>query len=148
MESKIIQNFKGIINDVEFDNERQYKAIEFLIENIEDKFGKLSDEFTKDLKSCSEEAQLKYDIFSYSIFEDSVMKSLNTANSIQELVINYENSNRNFEEINEKLENGNYLSLVKEKIDNLSTSFNDLLEDKDNSWIKKLDNDKSNDFER
>ena len=59
MRAKIIQEFKGEINDVKFINEQVYRTSEYLIENIENKFGEVSKNFVEDLKNTIEIAAYK-----------------------------------------------------------------------------------------
>ena len=39
MEAKIIQEFKGMINNVSIKNEKLYYCIEYILSRIENKFG-------------------------------------------------------------------------------------------------------------
>ena len=49
MECNIIQEFKGEIGEVEFDDKNIYYASQFILEKIEDKFGEVYNrEFIKD----------------------------------------------------------------------------------------------------
>ena len=67
MRAKIIQEFKGEINDVKFINEQVYRTSEYLIENIENKFGEVSKNFVEDLKNTIEIAAYKYDTFDFKV---------------------------------------------------------------------------------
>ena len=51
MEAKIIQEFKGILNNVLIENEKLYYCIEYILSKIEDKFGEcFNKKFVEDLK--------------------------------------------------------------------------------------------------
>lgn len=116
MRAKIIQEFKGEINDVKFTNEQVYRTSEYLIENIENKFGEVSKNFVEDLKNTIESAAYKYDTFDFKIFEESVINSLNVAKIAKELKINYEGIDWKMESINKNLRENKYIfKIEKEK---------------------------------
>lgn len=110
MKSEIIQHFKGKINDVEFNDERMFHTMEFLLENIENKFGNLSKDFIKDLKANLENASEKYDGFSFNVLENSIMNSLNSSDKFEDLSINYDGSEWKLDEINKNIKSGKYSS--------------------------------------
>ncbi len=108
MKVEVLQYFKGKINDVEFQNEQMFNTTEYLIENIENKFGEVSKEFVKDLKENIEYAGEKYDGFSYNILEESIMNSINSSDKFEDLFINYDGDDWKLNDINEKIKNGKY----------------------------------------
>jgi hypothetical protein len=130
MRAKIIQEFKGEINDVKFINEQVYRTSEYLIENIENKFGEVSKNFVEDLKNTIEIAAYKYDTFDFKVFEESVINSLNEAKIAKELKINYEGIDWKMELINKSLRENKYIFKIEKEIER-------------NSWENKIDKDKS-----
>ena len=130
MKAKVIQGFKGEINSVEFTNEQIYRTSEYLIENIENKFGETSKDFVEDLKDSIERAAYKYDTFDFKVFEESVIDSLNEAKTAKELKINYGGIDWKMELINKKLRENKYIFKIEKEIER-------------NSWENKIDKDKS-----
>lgn len=108
MKIEVIKYFKGKINDVEFNNEQMFNTTEYILENIENKFGEVSKEFVKDLKENIEYAAEKYDEFSYNILENSIIDSVNSSNKFEDLFINYDGSDWKLTEVNENIKNGKY----------------------------------------
>lgn len=115
MKIEVLQYFKGKINDVEFNNEQMFNTTEYLIENIENKFGEVSKEFVKDLKENIEYAGEKYDGFSYNILEESIINSINSSDKFEDLFINYDGDNWKLNDINEKIRSGKYNFSKEEK---------------------------------
>ena len=130
MRAKIIQEFKGEINDVKFINEQVYRTSEYLIENIENKFGEVSKNFVEDLKNTIEIAAYKYDTFDFKVCEESVINSLNEAKIAKELKINYGGIDWKMELINKNLRENKYIFKIEKEIER-------------NSWENKIDKDKS-----
>ena len=130
MRAKIIQEFKGEINDVKFINEQVYRTSEYLIENIENKFGEVSKNFVEDLKNTIEIAAYKSDTFDFKVFEESVINSLNEAKIAKELKINYGGIDWKMELINKNLRENKYIFKIEKEIER-------------NSWENKIDKDKS-----
>lgn len=130
MKAKVIQEFKGEINGIEFTNEQIYRTSEYLIENIENKFGETSKDFIEDLKSSIERAAYKYDTFDFKVFEESVIDSLNEAKTAKELKINYGGIDWKMELINKNLRENKYIFKIEKEIER-------------NSWENKIDKDKS-----
>jgi len=86
MECNIIQEFKGEIGGVEFDDKNIYYASQFILEKIEDKFGEVYNrEFIKDLRDTIETMEYKYDEFSFAILEDDFYKAVKEAKSFNEI---------------------------------------------------------------
>ena len=79
MECNIIQEFKGEIGGVEFDDKNIYYASQFILEKIEDKFGEVYNrEFIKDLRDTIETMEYKYDEIEFSYYgSDWKIDSLN-----------------------------------------------------------------------
>lgn len=109
MVSKVIQEFKGEIDGVEFSDENLFKTCEYLLEKIEEKFGILSNEFIKDFRDSTYTAYIKHDYFSYADYENEITDNIEKANSIKKLKITYYGLDWKFEYINENLRNGKYI---------------------------------------
>ncbi len=107
MESKIIQEFVGLINDIEITNEKTYYSILYILEQIENKFGECyTNEFIKDLNSCIEIAYQKYEYFDYAIFEESI--DIGNTDNFKDLIFNYDGLTYRFNQLNENLKSGKY----------------------------------------
>lgn len=109
MECNIIQEFKGEIGRVEFDDKNIYYASQFILEKIEDKFGEVYNrEFIKDLRDTIETMEYKYDEFSFAILEDDFYKAVKEANSFNEIEFSYYGSNWKIDSLNENIKNNKY----------------------------------------
>ena len=109
MECNIIQEFKGEIGGVEFDDKNIYYASQFILEKIEDKFGEVYNrEFIKDLRDTIETMEYKYDEFSFAILEDDFYKAVKEANSFNEIEFSYYGSNWKIDSLNENIKNNKY----------------------------------------
>ena len=116
MECNIIQEFKGEIGRVEFDDKNIYYASQFILEKIEDKFGEVYNrEFIKDLRDTIETMEYKYDEFSFAILEDDFYKAVKEANSFNEIEFSYYGSNWKIDSLNENIKNNKY-ELSNEKV--------------------------------
>ena len=116
MECNIIQEFKGEIGGVEFDDKNIYYASQFILEKIEDKFGEVYNrEFIKDLRDTIETMEYKYDEFSYAILEDDFYKAVKEANSFNEIEFSYYGSDWKINSLNENIRNNKY-ELSNEKV--------------------------------
>lgn len=116
MECNIIQEFKGEIGGVEFDDKNIYYASQFILEKIEDKFGEVYNrEFIKDLRDTIETMEYKYDEFSFAILEDDFYKAVKEANSFNEIEFSYYGSDWKINSLNENIRNNKY-ELSNEKV--------------------------------
>lgn len=131
MESKIITKFKGEINGVEFDDAQIYQTADYLLEKMEGKFGKIPQEFIKDLRDTIDRVRDKYEDFNMATFERSVSESIDLSKSVKELLINYDGETWKMEDINKKLMRNQYNFDVPE-----------------NKWEKKIKESKSKGIER
>lgn len=131
MESKIITKFKGEINGVEFDDAQIYQTADYLLEQMEGKFGKIPQEFIKDLRDTIDRVRDKYEDFNMATFERSVSESIDLSKSVKELLINYDGETWKMEDINKKLMRNQYNFDVPE-----------------NKWEKKIKESKSKGIER
>ena len=109
MESKIEQEFTGYINNIEFNDKNIFKTTEYIVQNMEKKFGEISNNFIQDFKDILEVLYEKSDIFSFSIFENETIKNINKTKNMTDLILTYENSDWKLEKINENLKQNKYL---------------------------------------
>ena len=73
MEAKIIQEFKGIINNVLIKNEKMYYCIEYILSRIENKFGEcFNKKFVENLKLTLDYLYYKNEYFSFEEFERGI----------------------------------------------------------------------------
>ena len=109
MECNIIQEFKGEIGGVEFDDKNIYYASQFILEKIEDKFGEVYNrEFIKDLRDTIETMEYKYDEFSFAILEDDFYKAVKEAKYFNEIEFSYYGSDWKIDSLNENIKNNKY----------------------------------------
>lgn len=109
MECNIIQEFKGEIRGVEFDDKNIYYASQFILEKIEDKFGEVYNrEFIKDLRDTIETMEYKYDEFSFAILEDDFYKAVKEAKFFNEIEFSYYGSDWKIDSLNENIKNNKY----------------------------------------
>ena len=109
MECNIIQEFKGEIGGVEFDDKNIYYASQFILEKIEDKFGEVYNrEFIKDLRDTIETMEYKYDEFSFAILEDDFYEAVKEAKSFNEIKFSYYGSDWKIDSLNENIKNNKY----------------------------------------
>ena len=109
MECNIIQEFKGEIGGVEFDDKHIYYASQFILEKIENKFGEVYNrEFIKDLRDTIETMEYKYDEFSFAILEDDFYKAVKEAKSFNEIEFSYYGSDWKIDNLNENIKNNKY----------------------------------------
>lgn len=61
---KTLQQFKGFINSVEFDDKGTFYSTQYVLGKIEEKFGEVyNDDFVKDLKQATETYTMKQEDF-------------------------------------------------------------------------------------
>lgn len=109
MECNIIQEFKGEIGGVEFDDKNIYYASQFILEKIEDKFGEVYNKsFIKDLRDTIETMEYKYDEFSFAILEDDFYEAVKEAKSFNEIKFSYYGSDWKIDNLNENIKNNKY----------------------------------------
>ncbi|ACZ01334.1 hypothetical protein [Streptobacillus moniliformis] len=109
MESKIISKFCGMINGIEFNDENLYRSVEFLLEQIEYKFGEVyNNEFVDELKSTIYSMYFKYDDFDYFDLENKFYYCIQKFDKFNEIQFEYFGSDCEIEKLNENLLNGKY----------------------------------------
>lgn len=109
MECNIIQEFKGEIEGVEFDDKNIYYASQFILEKIENKFGEVYNrEFIEDLRDTIETMEYKYDEFSFAILEDDFYEAVKEAKSFNEIKFSYYGSDWKIDSLNENIKNNKY----------------------------------------
>ena len=109
---KILQNFKGEIGGTIIENENTYYSMDYILENIENKFGKCyNQEFIKDLYTNIENIRLKYDEFSFDKLENDFNYSIREAKNFSEIKFNYYSNDSMLDNFNESIKNNKYLKL-------------------------------------
>ena len=109
---KILQNFKGEIGGIIIENENIYYSMDYILENIENKFGKCyNQEFIKDLYTNIENIRLKYDEFSFDKLENDFNYSIREAKIFSEIEFNYYGNDSLLDIFNESIKNNKYLKL-------------------------------------
>lgn len=107
MKARMVNEFKGLINNVEITDKKNYYSILYILEQIENKFGECyTNEFIKDLNSCMEIAYQKYEYFDYAIFEESI--DIGNTDNFKDLIFNYDGLTYRFNQLNENLKSGKY----------------------------------------
>jgi len=106
VEAKIIQEFKGILNNVLIENEKLYYCIEYILSKIEDKFGEcFNKKFVEDLKITLNKLYYKNEYFYFEDFEREIDFDVD---SFKRLVFRYNYETYGFESLNEGIFNGKY----------------------------------------
>jgi hypothetical protein len=106
VEAKIIQEFKGILNNVLIENEKLYYCIEYILSKIEDKFGEcFNKKFVEDLKITLNKLYYKNEYFYFEDFEREIDFDVD---SFKRLVFRYNYETYGFESLNEEIFNGKY----------------------------------------
>ena len=107
---KILQNFKGEIGGTIIENENTYYSMDYILENIENKFGKCyNQEFIEDLYTNIENIRLKYDEFSFDKLENVFNYSIRKAKIFSEIEFNYYGNDSLLDIFNESIKNNKYL---------------------------------------
>lgn len=107
---KILQNFKGEIGGTIIENENTYYSMDYILENIENKFGKCyNQEFIEDLYTNIENMRLKYDEFSFDKLENVFNYSIREAKIFSEIEFNYYGNDSLLDIFNESIKNNKYL---------------------------------------
>lgn len=106
MESLVLQKFKARINSVEFDDYQLYMTTEYVLEEINDKFGEVyTDEFIRDLAAVIERYFFKVDNLIVSELEWNMSNDIKNAETFKEI----EFTDYYINEINDKIKNDSYL---------------------------------------
>ena len=109
---KILQNFKGELGGIITENENIYYSMDYILENIENKFGKCyNQDFIKDLYTNIENIRLKYDEFSFDKLENDFNYSIREAKNFSEIKFNYYSNDSMLDNFNESIKNNKYLKL-------------------------------------
>lgn len=108
MMSFIVQKFIGMINSIEIKKEQLYYTLNYILEQIEEKFGECyTDEFVEDLYLTIDNAYLKYDSFDFETFERSL--EIYEVDRFEDIIFNYEGLTYKFDELNENIKCGKYI---------------------------------------
>ena len=106
MESQIIQKFKARINSIEFDDYQLYITTEYILEEINDKFGEVyTDKFIQDLADVIERYFFKVDNLIISELEWSMSNDIENAETFNDI----EFTDYYINHINNEIKNGSYL---------------------------------------
>ena len=106
MESLVLQKFKARINFIEFDDRQLYMTTEYVLEEINDKFGEVyTDEFIRDLAAVIERYFFKVDNLIVSELEWNMSNDIENAETFKEI----EFTDYYINEINDKIKNDSYL---------------------------------------
>lgn len=112
MEAKIIQEFKGMLNNVLIENEKLYYCIEYILSRIEDKFGEcFNKKFIEDLKMTLNKLYYKNEYFYFEEFEKEIDFDVE---NFKNLVFSYNYETHSFERLNKGIFNGKYY--IKEEL--------------------------------
>lgn len=106
MEAKIIQEFKGMLNNVLIENEKIFYCIEYILSKIEDKFGEcFNKKFIEDLKITLDKLYYKNEYFYFEDFEREIDFDVY---DFKRLVFKYNCETYDFENLNKEIFNGKY----------------------------------------
>lgn len=107
MERKILQEFSGEINGVEFDDKNNFYSSEFILEQIENKFGECyNNDFVKELRDTINNMYFKYDEFSFAYLENDFTDSIEKAEKFGDIKFLYGGGDWKIEGLNEKIAQG------------------------------------------
>ena len=95
MEAKIIQEFKGMLNNVLIENEKIFYCIEYILSKI----------FVEDLKITLDKLYYKNEYFSFEEFERGINYDVD---KFKNLVFEYNCETYDFENLNKEIFNGKY----------------------------------------
>lgn len=105
MKNKVIQEFKGIINDVEFTDKHIYNSCEFLLGIIESKFNiKLPKWLIENLKDAMQIIYLKYDNTNFEDIEDEFFSCIRNAKDFKSLRFEMYGNDWKFDFLNETIQ--------------------------------------------
>ena len=106
MESQVIQKFKARINSIKFDDYQLYMTTEYILEEINNKFGEVyTDEFIQDLAAVIERYFFKVDNLIISELEWNMSNDIENAESFKDI----EFTDYYINEINNRIKDGFYL---------------------------------------
>lgn len=107
MERKILQEFSGEINGVEFDDKNNFYSSEFILEQIENKFGECyNNDFVKELRDTINNMYFKYDEFSFAYLENDFTDSIEKAEKFNDIKFLYGGGDWKIEGLNKKIAEG------------------------------------------
>jgi cell wall-associated serine proteinase prtA len=102
-----LQEFKGFINSVEFDDKGTFYSTEFALRKIEEKFGEVyNDDFVKDLKEAIDVYTMKVEDFCAAHMEREFVNAIEKVYSFEEILFK-ERIISNY--LNHKIMDGSYL---------------------------------------
>lgn len=106
MKSQVIQQFKARINSIEFDDYQLYMTTEYILYQINDKFGEIyTDEFIHDLADVISLYFFKVDDLIVSELERNMSDDIEDAETFQDI----EFTDYYINHINDRIKDGSYL---------------------------------------
>ena len=89
MQTKIESKFKGYINSIEFDKQKVFETLTYILMKIENKFGEIyTNKFIEDLRNefnILEEIMSYEDIYNINIILNEISLNINNATKFEEL---------------------------------------------------------------
>ena len=89
MQTNIESKFKGYINTIEFDKQKVFEILTYILIKIENKFGEIyNDKFIEDLRNefnILEEIMSYEDIYNINIILNEISLNINNATKFEEL---------------------------------------------------------------
>lgn len=89
MKTNIESKFKGYINSIEFDNQKVFGTLTYILIKIENKFGEIyNDKFIEDLRNefnILEEIMSHEDIYNINIILNEISVNINNTTKFEEL---------------------------------------------------------------
>lgn len=111
MTATILQHFCGVIEGVQIYKENLFYSVEYLLEQIEEYFGKCyTKKFIEDLAYSMEKAYFGWEHFQWSEFEQGISFQ---GKHFETLHFQYLGFDRYFEELNQNLQAGLYTNIRK-----------------------------------
>ncbi len=109
MKTEIIQEFKGVINGIEIEDRNIFYSMEFILEQIERKFGECyNDKFVEDLIATIDKLYSKCDDFTFNTLESEFYNCIYNADKFENIEFDYYGSHWMIEILNDRLKAGEY----------------------------------------
>ncbi len=90
MESYILQKFIGKINTIVINDEMVYYSMNYILNQIEEKFGEVyTDEFISELSYAIERVSIKCENFAFSDLENSLADNIEIAEKFEDIEFKY-----------------------------------------------------------
>ena len=90
MKSYVLQKFIGTINTIVINDEMVYCSTNYVLNEIEKKFGEIyTDEFISELSYAIERISIKCENFAFSDLENSLTNNIETAEKFEDIKFEY-----------------------------------------------------------